>query len=388
MRSCRFSSLVDTRTSGYIYPDVGHIRHQADPSQDYKIFDPSSVALESGRYMETLGFQSISGLSTGGSQQQTAKEQSPSLTFLRRYIDNNLFSMYHHSGKDANTFPTSRGLNASHKISEARRSLDLGKTYGCAPHDLWVSRRPYPHPESIFSWIETELVPQSIETSKRIKQGGKALVLTNTGAIRFDIFKGAFTKDTKFLVSPFTSSLRMIKDVPYTYAKQVLSLLNHEGPIMLEMAAAKASLQPPEMLAAQHRPHLLSTNFPFEAQDKTPTNPQAQHPLSLSPSLPLFPGYTTLDDAGSDGDDTVHAPIPFYRVPNCIQSPVGFDASDPQEPQTVDVMYNEFLQKWVLMALEFVGGKYTLEDTEAYDGGKSFTDIMTEWVSEHWACPA
>ena len=47
-------------------------------------------------------------------------------------------------------------------------------------------------------------------------------------------------------------------------------------------------------------------------------------------------------------------------------------------------MYNEFIQKWVLLALEYLGEKRVLEDTQAFDDGKSFTDIMTEWVEEHW----
>ena len=112
--------------------------------------------------------------------------------------------------------------------------------------------------------------------------------------------------------------------------------------------------------------------------------------LAEEPSL--IPGYTTQDDAGSDGDDTVHSRIDFYNVPNCIQSAVGFDpAQTDEEPQTVDLMYNEFIQKWILLALQFVGQKYTSDDTEVYAQGKSFTDIMTDWVSEHWAhegkCP-
>jgi hypothetical protein len=99
-----------------------------------------------------------------------------------------------------------------------------------------------------------------------------------------------------------------------------------------------------------------------------------------------FPGYTTKDDAGTDGDDTVHEPIAFYNVPNCIQSAVGFDQSgtEAQEPETVDLMYNQFIEKWILLALEYLGAKRELEDTEAFDNEKSFTDIMTEWVEEHW----
>jgi hypothetical protein len=354
--------------------------------RDYKIFDDKSVALESGRYMETLGFMSIDGLSTGSSDSRAPNSQKPKLTFSRRYIDNNLFSLRHHSGKDEKSFPTAHGLNVSKAIGDARDSLGLTKKYGCAPRDLWISRRPYPHKESILSWIEEQVLPDSIAESSRLKSGGRALVIQNTGAIRFDIFKGAFTKDTKFLVSPFTSPLRLIKDVPYKAASQVIKLLNHGGPIVMEMMEANAFLQPPEVTAARFRPSLFSSSRSVDVDTG-----RTQKPM-LAEEPALIPGYTTQDDAGSDGDDTVHSRIDFYNVPNCIQSAVGFDpAKADEEPQTVDLMYNEFIQKWILMALQFIGQKYTSDDTEVYAQGKSFTDIMTDWVSEHWAhegeCP-
>ena len=350
--------------------------------RDYKIFDSKSVALESGRYMETLGFMSIDGLSAGGTKDTSSAPQKSKLTFSRRYIDNNLFSMQHHSGKDGKDFPTEHGKQVSKAIGDARQSLGLGKVYGCAPQDLWVSRRPYPHNESIFTWIGEQLLPQTIEKSERIRSGGKAIVITNTGAIRFDIFKGTFTKDTKFLVSPFTSSIRYVKDVPYKVASRVLKLLNNEGPIVLEMMQSNALLQPPEVSAARHRPHLLATQTNAFASPQ-----QDQALLRSSDDLQTFPGYTTKDDAGTDGDDTIHEPITFYNVPNCIQADVGFSESNErsQEVETVDLMYNEFIEKWVLLALEYLGEKRGLEDTQAFDDGKSFTDIMTEWVEEHWA---
>jgi hypothetical protein len=348
--------------------------------RDYKIFDSKAVALESGRYMETLGFISIDGLSTGGTKDVAPVHQSSTLTFSRRYIDNNLYSMQHHSGKDAKEFATDHGKKVSKAIGDARKSLGLGKVYGCAPQDLWISRRPYPHNESIFTWIEEQLLPQSIEKSDRIQNGKKALVITNTGAIRFDIFKGTFTKDTKFLVSPFTSGIRYIKDVPYKAASQVIKLLNNEGPIMLAMMESKAFLQPPEVSAARSRPHLLTSLGSAFAGPQ-----EGQAPLHNTDGPKPFPGYTTKDDAGTDGDDTIHEPIAFYNVPNCIQSVVGFDHSGTEvEPETVDVMYNQFIEKWILLALEYLGAKREPEESEAFDNGKSFTDIMTDWVEEHW----
>jgi hypothetical protein len=390
---------------------------QADTTQDYKIFDSKSVALESGRYMETLGFMSIDGLSTGGTKNGGAASQKSKITFARRYIDNNVYSMHHHSGKDDKSFPTKHGLKVSEAIGDARKSLGLTHKYGCAPHDYWVNRRPYPHNESIFTLIEKQMIPQTISKSDRVKSGGKALLITNTGSIRFDIFKGAFTKDTKFLVSPFTSAFRYIADVPYKAASQVIKLLNNEGPIVLEMMQQNTFLQPPEVHAARFRPHILSsqrfeyvrpgheqailkgeeaavTSAPTAVAADAADTPiptcsfdlgKGEYICPKAPGTELFPGYTTKDDAGSDGDDTIHSEIKFYSVPNCIQSVIGFGEDDDQSPETVDLMYNEFIQKWILLALEYTGQKYTSDDTKTWAEGKSFTDIMTEWVEEHWA---
>jgi hypothetical protein len=379
IRSVEYTTLFSTIRSAQwdmpiqFFGGHSHIR-------DYKIFDSKSVALESGRYMETLGFMSIDGLSTGGSKTHVARTAKSKVKFERRYIDNNLFSLRHHSDKNETTFPTQHGQNVTAAIGDARKSLGLNERYGCAPHDLWVSRRPYPHNESIFSWFEEQVLPQSIAPSDRIKKDGKkALVIMNTGGVRFDIFKGAFTKDTKFLVSPFTSGVRLIKDVPYKAAKTVIKLLNNEGPILQVMREQSAYIQPPEHVAAQYRPDMYSQHH--KTFDR---NGNAQMPLSTDDGDALIPGYTTRDDAGTDGDDTLHSVIQFYKVPNCIQAEVGFGAEDDDAPEVVDVMYNEFVQKWILLALEYLGESYTVEDTESYADGKSFTDIMTDWVREHW----
>lgn len=329
--------------------------------------------------METLGFMSIDGLNTGGKKDSHVTPQKAKLTFSRRYIDNNLYSMHHHSAKDEKSFPTEHGKNVSKAIGDARKSLDLTHTYGCAPKDYWVSRRPYPDPESIFSLIAEEMLPQSLSKSDHLKSDKKALVITNTGAIRFDIFKGAFTKDTKFLVSPFTSGFRYIPDIPYKAASQVIKLLNNEGPIMLEMLKQNSFLTPPEVHATRFRPHMLSHSDNVFAMGQ-----QEQHILQGG-ELETFPGYTTKDDAGDDGDDTVHSKIDFYDVPNCIQSNIGFEAEDKNLPESVDLVYNEFIQGWVLLALEFTGQKHSSDDTKSWENGKSFTDIMTDWVEEHWA---
>ena len=208
------------------------------------------------------------------------------------------------------------------------------------------------------------------------------LVLTNTGAIRFDIFKGPFTIDTTYTVSPFTSGFRFIEDVPLEIASQLLRILNQEVP---QLSHDLRPLTAP--IPARSSPQAL----PLHAKDSN------QHPLTVSTkeddNIPLAPGYTTHDDAGADGDDTLHSEIKFYAVPNCIEARIGFpgDAKDPEkpkepEPEIVDLVYNEFIQPYILLALKFLGTGFEKEDTGAYMEGMDMTRMIETWVKEKWPC--
>ncbi|KAJ9662243.1 hypothetical protein H2201_006173 [Coniosporium apollinis] len=355
--------------------------------RDYTTYDRKAAALESGRYMETIGFMSIDGLSTGGSSGIAPAPAKKGITFARRYVDNNLFSMYHHSRKNESTFPTEHGRNVSALIASSRKNLELDKLHGCAPRNLWVNRAPYPSDASIFTWLEKHVLPEQLSSSAE-RDGRPALAITNTGAMRFDIFKGAFTKDSTFLVCPFTSGFRYVKDVPYGAASKVLSILNNEGPIMQEVEE-KHGLQS-WMLVSPEQSAARRGSVPTDDKERLVRGAGQQVPLSESrgEKLDLIPGYTTHDDAGDDGDDTLHSKIAFYNVPNCIQAPVNFPRKNAagvlQEPETVDLIYNEFIQVWVLQALKYLGEEYSSDDTEAYMEGKTFTDVITDWVSENW----
>lgn len=348
--------------------------------RDFRTFDSSSVAFASGRYMETIGFLSIDGLSTGKSKNIDA--QARELSFGRRYIDNNLFSLHHHSNKNETNFPTAEGKNVTKMISKAREELKLDKRHGCAPQSLWVNRAPFPAKDSIFTWLQEHVLPEQLSKSSRAAEDKKALIITNTGAMRFDIFEGPFTRDSTFLVSPFTSGFHYIKDVPYVAAKRVLQILNNEGQVL--QAASQGVLDASVLAPPEQRSGRLSMASPQSFKPEVGGHDGAQAPLSQDD---LIPGYTTLDDAGKDGDDTVHSPIQFYDVPNCIQSELGFNSSSKDDkPEEVDLVFNEFVQPWVLVALRYLGQEYNETDTHAYMEGRSFTSVMTDWINAHWDC--
>ena len=358
--------------------------------RDFAKYDSRAYALESGRYMETIGFMSINGLNAGGKQnanyQSSALSEqprhevslSPGPTFARRYIDNNLYSFYHHTGLNNDTFQTPEGLNVSATISKDRKALGLDKIYGCAPQDYWTSRAPFPDENSIFSWLQDKVLPDMLQ------QDGESdfpkLVLTNTGAIRFDIFEGPFTLDSMYTISPFTSGFRVIPKVPYKIASQILRLLNLGDP------AIWSGMQ----------------NLAFKTPEST-TGVDAQLNLDVvgagSHQVPLFqheqednltPGYTTVDDAGSDGDDTKHSAIKFFKIPNCIESRVAFPQASAKfsEPdvEEVDLVYADFIERFVLVALKFLGTDYDQADTASFIEGQTLTSLIGEWVKQNWKC--
>ncbi|KOS19469.1 Uncharacterized protein ESCO_001008 [Escovopsis weberi] len=359
----------------------GHM-HVRDAVQ----YDSRSMALASGRYLETIGWMSISGLDIKEPKREAvAAAAAAGPSFTRKYMDNNLLGMYYHTGLNESTFPTEDGLKTSKMIEDARAALNLDHRFGCAPRNLWISRVKYPSEDSIFTWLEKEVIPDiAVQKERRDKA---RLVLVNTGGIRFDIFKGPFTKDSTFTVSPFVSGFKYIPDVDYKVAQKVIQILNSAPKIL---AAGEHPAGPPDLpdtsilTTPQQRFRMMkkAAGGKITADEE---KEQQQHlelrGLGSQDDPALTAGYTTDDDVGRDGDDTVHRPIKSYPVPNCIQSEIGFP--EEGEPETVDLVFLEFIQPWIIPSLKFSGGDYTEADVEDYMEG-SLTSKLAEWIGDKW----
>lgn len=355
--------------------------------RDYAKYDSNAHALESGRYMETIGFMSITGLRSGGKDKPDILAKKAFPTFSRRYIDNNLFSFHHHTGLNATSFPTQHSRNVSSAIASARKALDLDKRFGCSPKDLWTNRAPFPSENSIFTWLQDSVLPDIIKDA--LHSNGSKLVLMNTGSLRFDIFEGPFTVDTTYTVSPFTSAFRQIKNVPYSIAKQLLRILNQEVPQISPNSHPLRAKEP----VSKDQIEVGTRGAKTALVGHRGNDHQIPFAAEMVEASPLTPGYTTTDDAGNDGDDTLHSKIKFHRVPNCVESRIGFPASASSvkattliEPQTVDLIYGDFIEDYVLLALRFLGIDYSLSDTETCADGQSLTALIAKWVQENWKC--
>lgn len=332
--------------------------------------DAKTFGIASGRYFETIGWMSVDGITKKSSEAQTS-----AISFNRRYIDNNLLGLYYHAELNETTFPTKHGQNVSKQITKARNELDLDKKFGCAPKDYWMARTKYPSEDSIFSLIDQKVLPNVIvkESRKDIPR----LAIINTGAIRFDIFKGPFTLDTTYIVSPFLSKMVFLPEVPYDVARKVISLLNSETKILDQPGFDTRMMAPPEQWQL-----IKDMIFPSLPPIGPELKVEGQKPLDGSKGEPdLVSGYTTKDDIGADGDDAVHSPINFYVQPNCIQSEIGFPAKG--EPENVDLVFTDFVTPWVILALKFSGGDYNATDIQLWHED-SFTDMFAKWIKKNW----
>ncbi|PSR90711.1 Metallo-dependent phosphatase-like protein [Coniella lustricola] len=347
--------------------------------RDSVSFDSKAFGIASGRYLETIGWMSVDGIANSS----TRDLQTTSVSFHRRYIDNNLLGMYAHTGLNESTFPTEHGRNVSDMITKARADLNLDKQYGCAPQDYWMARTPYPSKDSIYTWLDQQVMPE-IFTNKT----GDALprlAIVNTGAVRFDIFEGPFTIDTTYIVSPFQSKMVYIPAVDYDIATKVLPLLNKATRIVSLADRDPRMMASPEQWTLDKDivyPELSPSHQAFSTNAG-----EGQKVMSdSSPGDPvLVHGYTTNDDIGTDGDDAIHSPINIYLQPNCIQAESGFPENKGEgSPEKVDLIFTDFITPWVILALKFSGGDYRESDIKLWDEAP-FTDMVAGWIKEHWS---
>lgn len=55
-------------------------------------------------------------------------------------------------------------------------------------------------------------------------------------------------------------------------------------------------------------------------------------------------------------------------------------------PQEVELIYNEFIENWILLALRYLGLRFSKEDTDDTLSGMTLTDVISGWVGENWEC--
>ncbi|KAK0633220.1 Metallo-dependent phosphatase-like protein [Immersiella caudata] len=340
------------------------------------MYDERAIAVASGRYFETIGWVSMDGPLKREKTPSPRPHDTGKITFSRRYIDTNVLGFYHHTGLTKETFDTERGKNTTAMITAAREAMDLEEFFGCAPQSYWMTRYPYGDKNNIYTFLEQELLAEIAVFKERVDV--PRLVLINTGALRFDIFEGRFTRDSMVNMCPFTNGWVYIPDMPYADAKHVADVLLHWE----------------DWFPDQSRQYLMLLGIPtcelnarretfIAPRDAMKLSGRAAGQVQLSGSdYKILPGHTTVDGMGSDGDDTIHETYSYYTPPSVVTTEVGIQ--ERETPEKVDFVFISFMKKHVLSVFKNLNSTYGEDDMKDYgeyklDGG------IYDWVRMHWS---
>ncbi|AGO12865.1 AaceriADL392Wp [[Ashbya] aceris (nom. inval.)] len=309
--------------------------------RDFVVLDDKATALQSGRYSETVGFLSIDNVT----------KDTPE--FSRSYIDFNLKSFTHHTGyENIEEFHTEKGKIVNAWIEELRYTLDLDAIYGYVPENYYLDAEPIDSPNNLYNFLTSKILPtlRSDVYDEKVSR----FILINTGSMRYDLYKGNFTADIEYIVSPYQNDWKYI-EVPTKLAAKLTAYMNGGKPIFTSLAN--------ELPRISRR--------------------DARCPVVIDKDLSR--GYTTSDDAGCTGDDTPHQSTPSYPIPNVVQA--AELKEEAGEDATAHLIFYSFMEKRVVAALnelnilqKATSKNYSTGDAKLY-GGPNSRQLLRDYFS-------
>ncbi|TCD62703.1 hypothetical protein EIP91_006528 [Steccherinum ochraceum] len=308
--------------------------------------DGRSMSLESGRYMETVGWMSAN-LDKKGSKKN--------ITFSRRYLDPNRVTYEFHTRTRNASFDTSSGKSITQGLLQLAEKFDLNFKFGTAPQDFTIDRSPFPSNSSLLSLYAAEAMPVAL-TINNTRASIPNIMITNSGSQRFDVYAGAFTKNDQLTASPFADSFLFIPNITAGVAKQVLPALNNAG-----AENRKRALE--ELLEGRER-ELYKKGYVDMIFRKWLEEMDRRDGLERRAGQNLTLGYVTKDSCPGVGDDVVHAPLPFFETPDFI----GSNAPNVTDDTPIDLVFVDFIEDQLLSILNSLqtAKNFTTTDVQSY----------------------
>ncbi|CAD6892464.1 unnamed protein product [Tilletia controversa] len=202
--------------------------------RDCRMLDDRTLAIESGRYFETFGFASVSGIKKVG-----ATGGEGVLRFARRYIDANALNLAFHAGvRSAKDLVTAQELFIRRLMQMISRAWGLDTLHGVVPGDYFLERFHYGHNQSLLSLLSDHVLPTIVRPSDPRAQNNNSatssLILINSFSQRHDVLAGVFTTNEQYIVSPYRDRFKYVRDVPWAHANLLLERLNEQKSVSLK----------------------------------------------------------------------------------------------------------------------------------------------------------
>ncbi|KAG6816704.1 hypothetical protein H0H87_003679 [Tephrocybe sp. NHM501043] len=282
------------------------------------------MALESGRYMETIGWMSAK------LDHKTMSSQNPgNIAFSRRYLDPNRVTYEYHTGVKDTKFDTNLGLYITRGLKALAEKFGINFVYGTAKRDYTTNQSPYPSEGSQLTLFVENALPVALGINNT-RNNIPNLIIVNSASQRFDIYAGPFTKNDQLTASFYPDRFLYIKDVRLSDAKNALSALNGGKP--------SASRRDSEVTQHQTKEEDLQyvdeiyRAWLHDMDDRGGVERRAAQNQTL--------GYVTTDSCPGVGDDTAHAPLPYFGLPKFVNSKFPEVAEDAP----IDLVFIDYIE--------------------------------------------
>ncbi|KAG1905071.1 Metallo-dependent phosphatase-like protein [Suillus fuscotomentosus] len=324
--------------------------------RDCRQYDGRSMGIESGRYMETIGWMSA--------DLDAAKDNRDNVTFTRRYLDQNRVTYEYHTRSSNRTFDTIHGRSITHGLQELAARFNLSYLYGTAGQDYTLTYNPYPSNGSLVSFFVEDAIPYALAINNT-RASIPNIIIIDSWALRFDLLKGSFTKNDQLTIMPYQDSFLYIANVTSGIANQLLPAMN-------------------KLMAIQRKRDETQAVFSSYEVDDTRDSASLEE-IDVRPGAggQASFGYVTRDSCpdADNADDTLHIPLPHYPVPLYSGSnPPNVTADTP-----IDVVFLNSLGKEMIGILNSIqkDKTYTMYDVLSYSPTLT-SDILGLYAQAMW----
>ncbi|KAH8926096.1 hypothetical protein BT69DRAFT_1239417 [Atractiella rhizophila] len=332
--------------------------------RDCRQIDGRSMSLASGRYMETVGFMSVSGFEA---------PEEKNLTFSRRYLDANRNSYMYHTDTTEDDFDTEVGKEMSAGLWELGKEFNISYSYGEAPHAYWLNRYPVSDERSVTQLLVGKVFPSRVSSPTR--KDVPHLIIFNVGGVRYDIYAGPFTNNDQYITMPFKNEFLFVPDVDPHVATQMLNRMNEDGASRrrrqrraLEVAGGRKEKRDVQLIFQEWREDMY---YRWQSE---------RLPDVEDSSKDLTDGYVTFDSCPGLGDDIKHRPIPVVPQPDFAATAL------PPTTEPVDIVFFDFIWPDILATLNKLQNKktYTFNDILHYNATVRSHTLLKEYASFAW----
>mmetsp|Transcript_20753 Transcript_20753/g.42200 ORF Transcript_20753/g.42200 Transcript_20753/m.42200 type:complete len:551 (-) Transcript_20753:138-1790(-) len=155
--------------------------------RDFHTFDERCVSMESGKYLDTVGFISC----------DLPSSATDGMMCDHTFVTPHVPTFMEYTKTTADTFDTPESKKMRGDIAVLRSKLGLDEVIGCSP-ETYLPFAPLDDPKSMWSLYIYHVLPTVLYPDAK-----EAVFVAGTGALRYQIFQGQVHLDDTYVVSPF-----------------------------------------------------------------------------------------------------------------------------------------------------------------------------------------